>query len=35
VIGAAAGLLVLLEVERIDRRPDKAGTPPAAPHPSS
>jgi hypothetical protein len=32
VVGAVAGLLVLIEVERIDRRPDKAGTP-AATHP--
>jgi hypothetical protein len=33
VIGAAAGLLVLLLVERMDRRPDKTGAPPAAERP--
>lgn len=33
VIGAAAGLLVLLVVERVDRRPDKSGLPPAAASP--
>jgi hypothetical protein len=32
-IGAAAGLLVLVVVERIDRRPDKAGAPAATEQP--